>query len=571
MSANPTQAPPGVDAPPDAADMVRWLDRLIRAARFYEPSNPGYLQTLAKAEAELARVVGDYVLKLTVTEHGFKLGDRLFPPVEGRDALHTRLYLDGIRSLTFEAGAERDLDALAMAIRTALIPPGDGDVLSALWRTDMEAISFDYVDPALVVGERDGDGGEAPMNLGLPSGISPVGAPPERLDARGAAEEGTAGGAAEDEALLSREDFEETLYFLDDQEIQALEAEIAEDFRLDMRLSVARGLLDRLEDEGDWRTAEIGAVLTDLVLADLVNGDLAVASLVASELDRSVKAGALSEEATRIANELLDRTSSPEVVDPLLDRVVTSLDAIPRESLVTLVSALRSSALSTLLAATTRMTLEQRAVLAPAIEALASSTPRTTVSLLASDDHDLARAAAALAGHLGLAEGQESAQVMLRSTDPAVRRAAVDYLVAIRSSTTITHILDLLRDPDQDVRLATVQGLGSVRYPPAAAVLERRIKERPFWRSSTREVSAVLQAYATIAGNKAVDLLRWVIFEKTFWLRRPPVEMRAAAARALGLIRTPAADEVLARAAKVKEAAIRNTARQALDRRKESV
>src|SRR5690606_18512103 len=127
----------------------------------------------------------------------------------------------------------------------------EDDIVTLLWQAELVFFQYSYVD-ALAEG------------LQLPQGaILPI----RQLDMVPAAEAGGAGPAPGEvpppavtagqppvAAAVSRDDFEETLYFLEAAELELLAREVSLEEARDIKADVLAALFDRFEDEDqEWR------------------------------------------------------------------------------------------------------------------------------------------------------------------------------------------------------------------------------------------------------------------------------------------------------------------------------
>src|SRR5207253_11342763 len=82
---------------------------------------------------------------------------------------------------------------------------------------------------------------------------------------------------------ISREDFEETLYFMSEEELLALQQEVQLEWNRALKSDVLAALFDRLEDGHPDRQSEILRILRQLLPAYLGRGDLGSASNILLE------------------------------------------------------------------------------------------------------------------------------------------------------------------------------------------------------------------------------------------------------------------------------------------------
>ncbi len=183
---------------------------------------------------------------------------------------------------------------------------------------------------------------------------------------------------------------------------------------------------------------------------------------------------------------------------------------------------------------------------------------------------------------IGFGEAAASSARQLRnSSNPAVRRAALDLLRAVGGGSALNDLRALLADADPNVQREAVRAIIQVGSGEAFGILEKGLKEGG---PGTRE--AILHALASLRDPRAVPMLQYILSHldhrgpqeaayisaiealghcgtgaaeaatlKTLLYRREwfapsrTARIRAAAARALHAMDVPAADEVLRDAA----------------------
>src|SRR5690606_16068910 len=91
--------------------------------------------------------------------------------------------------------------------------------------------------------------------------------------------------------LINREDFEETLYFLESSELQRLRDEVELEWNRDVKIDVLNALFDRLEDGLPVWRAEILRILRQMLPVFLGAGDLRSATHILVELNLILERG----------------------------------------------------------------------------------------------------------------------------------------------------------------------------------------------------------------------------------------------------------------------------------------
>lgn len=144
-------------------ELVQSFKKAIRALRLYPGEHPLVGEAIDTSARLLAEHQGRHgVLELQITREGVSFqGAPLVAEVGSTTDLSFLLYPEGVRSLTFEVGADRAevrgfVEALSGRDPTTLT--ADNDVLGALWRRGLRHIhylAFDALSPAAVRASHD--------------------------------------------------------------------------------------------------------------------------------------------------------------------------------------------------------------------------------------------------------------------------------------------------------------------------------------------------------------------------------------------------------------------------------
>lgn len=559
--------PPGGNAlPAEVGDVLGALAKAVRAFQLYQSNNPVYQRFVQAAVAAFSRLwERTPSLHLTVEEHAFCWGEERFPMGEGRESLAYQFYKDGVRYVTFLPGFEAEVEKFLAVLQRArqLEPLGGDDLVSLLWEEDFVSFQYGYVD---VLAQQ----------LPLPE---PGGVPIRPVDRRelelevgagaAAAELDGAPGAAATDALttVTRDDFAETLFFLDETELHQLQQEADLEWHREVRSDVLAALFDRLEDGSPARQDEILGILRQVLPSFLSRGDLHSSALVLRELDGLLEAGVLGPAQRERVENLFTELSQPAVVSQLIGVLEQGGEGPEVEDLGLFLAHLRPEALPVLIAGAVR--IAQAAVrerLEAATDRLAEQHPHGLKALLASDDPVVAAGAARAVGRLRLTAAAPDLEQLIGHAETHVRKAAVDALVALRSSAAVGGLERALEDGDRDVRIAAARGLAALRYQPSRERFEQVLTSRWVRESDLTEKIVFFEAYGTLGGAESVRMLDGILNGRGFLRRRAPAELRACAALALGRINTPAARAALERAAADSDTVVRSAVSRALRR-----
>lgn len=573
----PAEAPPPATAAPatyevaseltprEVNDFFTALDKAVRARRLYAANNPAYQAFLAALRSTITGLWdGAFSLSVSVEEHGFRWQDQLFAAGEGRETLSFQFFKDGIRGLTFLPGfeqeVERFLDVLARARH--IDASSADDMVTLLWEQEFGSLLYNYVD-ALA------EGLDVPQGAQLPAGkieLTLVSADITGSDqSKSMLPPAVQNGEPPVAQAISRDDFEETLYFLEPSELDYLRDELAREMDRDIKADVLNALFDRLEDQMPKRQNEILGICRQLLPAYLSSGDLRSASRILIELNgvlesRDTLGPAQSAEAQEIFAELSDpavlnqllRSLEDGAIDPAGDELAIFLRHLKPVALAPLISAVETTRIAGL-------QLRLRA----AIEGLGRAHPQILTELLKSPDETVAVGATRLAGQIALTQSVAQIAAQLQHPSAQVRRAAVEALVLIKSGAALDALQGALEDAEREVRIAAARGLGSLRYQPARARLEEVLQGKIVRDADLTEKIAFFEAFGAVANADSVVMLDRLLNGKSLFRKESP-ELRACAAMALGKVGTPASRAALERASTDQNPMVRNAVQKAM-------
>jgi hypothetical protein len=545
----------------DVENLLSTIGKSLRAFNMYQANNPVF-QRFQQALRDAFEGIWDQAdeLTLAVTEEAFRYHGHEFQVGSGRDSLAFAFYKDGIRHLTFLPGFEDEVDTFLNSVNRAMRRAADADdLITVLWEEDFVSLQYGYVDllaEGLAIPE---DPQHEPVLLegGFASEI------PEAEE--GGEETAAPTGAGLLRTGLTMEDFDETLYFLDQAEMATLQTEVDIEMERNLRRDVLNALFDRLEEPSQDRQSEILDIVDQLLPLFLSRGDMANAGRILDELDRLQGKGTIDPTLQDRVEQVFDRLSAPEVLEQFVQAVEDGAVSPESDEVNLFFSRLHAQAMPILIRFSEMSESEAvRSRLADAIDGLAGRYPNEVSAMLGSDEPTLVAGAARVAGRLGLAHAVPALHAALNRSEREVRLAAVQSLVAIRLTPALHALSTALQDDDREVRIAAAKALGAVRFASARAAFEKVIDGRRIRDADLTEKMAFFEAYGGLGGQAAVDKLTEILNAKGFLGRRNPTELRACAALGLGSSGTAPAREALERAQYDEDPIVRNAVVRAL-------
>jgi hypothetical protein len=550
----------GTTVEPQVADaLMQTLVKGLRATQLYLPNNPVYQQALQNVRAAFAPVWQETnELVLGVTESDLILDKRavLSQPNRG-DSIAWVLFKDGVRTLTFAAGVEEEeIARFLTVIHQARTLPADAsdDLLTLLWEQDFQYVRYDFVELA------------SADAVPIPKNEPPQQEQPQEQMRQRVVEE-----TAEPEppkGLVSIEDFDATLYFLDDGERARLAAEIDHEYKQDLRGNILGMLFDLIELQ-TYSTvrAELISILENFIPYLLAVGDFRAVAYICRE-QRIVlqRARDILPEHRQALVDIPAKLSQAEALTQLLQSLDEAAVHPTAEELGELFRELRPQALETVLSWMPKLTNQRvRELLTGAARRLAQAYPAELTRVLGVADETVLLESVRLAAHLKLPPVVPALGALFEKRSSQIRVAVVDALSAMGTPGAMQQLEQAVDDRDRDVRIGAVRVLAARGHRNVLGKVEAAVQGKALRDADLTEKMAFFEAYGVLAGAPGVERLAAMLQSGGGFLKRKEdPETRACAAMALGKIGTPEAVTVLEGVARDKDALVRNAVNKAL-------
>ncbi len=531
------------------------LSKGLRATQLYLPNNPVYQRAVDNIRAALRQIwqaTDDLVFDVGETEVRWE--DAVVYSQDNRsESIAWTLYKDGVRSLAFKPGIEeveivRFLGVLHQA--KSLQADAPDDLLTLLWAQDFQFISYTFRELA--------SENAVPIEAGATIPTTPPTqvrryveeeAPPKR------------------EGLVSIDDFDTTLYFLEDKEVDYLKRDVEREYAQDLRRNVLAMLFDLLELQtyGTVR-AELISILENFIPYLLGAADFRSVAFILRETRVILqRARELIPEHRQTLETMPTRLSQREALSQLIQSLDEATVHPTEEELSELFQELRAEALVTLIGWLPRLNNERvRDLVHGAAARLAQANAGEVLKALASEDSAAQLEMVKLAGRLKLPGAPDGMEPLLGSNDRTLKLAVVEALTAIASPSAMRLLEKAIEDADRDVRIAAVRFVASRGYRNAAPRVESIVTGSKLRNADLTEKMTFFEAFGSLVGARGIPVLEKMLVAKGLLGKKEDPETRACAAMALGKVRTPEARAVLERAAQDKEPLVRNAVSRAL-------
>lgn len=549
--------------PSQIEELLRTLVKAQRAFQMYLPNNPIYHRAMGNVHDAFKPVWGatDEII-LTIDETEFVWEETVvYQQLNKTESFAWALYKDGMRILTLQRGCEEEeiIRFLQIVNQAKLLPTDAGDDLSTLlWEQDFSYILYRF--PELMFGEG------PPLESSV---MGPPTAPADELkdEVQKDVEEGAPPDESRPKGMIDIDDFDSTLYFLDDTEVKYLETEVEREYSRDMRASSMAALFDifELNPRNEVHT-EVTQILESLFPNLLNAGEFQACAAILRETQ--VLAGSAEEVSPKTRDRLLDfdrKLSDPTIVGQLMQSLDEGGMPPNEDDVAVLLKQLRPEALETVVVWLPRLASGPvRTLLESLADDLATGNPKEVLRVLRSHESEALAGIIELCARLELGAAVAGLGSVLDHDDADMRLAAVEALGRVGTPGAMTQVERALSDKDRAVRLAAVKLVGQRGYKGAQRRVEEVVLAKRHKDADFGELRAFFEAYGAIAGAGGIKALTDMLVPSGFLRRKRNAEVRMCAALALGRIGTPEAEAVLKQVVSDRDRQVRNAVAAAL-------
>src|SRR2546423_4070441 len=482
-------------------DLLKAFVKAVRATQMYLPNNPMHARSIdavRDAFNTLWQHTDELVLQVVETRLEWEGRVVLDEAERTSDNVAWLLFKDGIRELTMLKGFELEEVSIFFTLlqRVRKASDDDDDLLTLMWEREFVTLQYRYVD----LTQESGPGVESMERQEQKEKIlSPA--------------QAEAGLESTRSSIASLEDFDSTLYFLDDGEVEHLQQEIKREFSTDLRPAVIASLLDTFENQKDPTVREEICGLLDyflLILLSTAQYRNAAYLLREAAVTANRPVEVLHPQKQRLTqlNELM---SDPKPLGQLLQALEDSPLRAPQHELDELFGILQPRALETILSWIGRSQNPQlKMLLQVAAGRLAASNSAELIRLIGSDDEAVVLEAIRRAAALKSPAAVPALGKMLTVGEADMRLAAVTALNNIGSAGAMQMLERALTDENREARVVAVRTLGARNARAALPRIEAAIKGKDLRETNLSEKMAFFEAYGLLcgeAGGLMVDLL----------------------------------------------------------------
>ncbi len=543
-------------------DALRALAKALRAIQLYLPNNSTRAAAIEQARTAFGKVwhVAN-PLEIQIKEASFHWEGRTvyFDAERGADGLPWLLYRDGLRSLSVQSGFETtDVETLLAILHKArTASPDDDDLVTLLWVADLATLKYRHVEHDAVGDVPALNGTDRPGVAVFASGVTPLAVP---------SAESAPPGDGPPPGMVRVEDFDTTLYFLDTRETSYLQDELKREYADDHRKLALASLFDVIEGHSTPEAQLEALRIVDQLLIDFLTlGEYELVAFSLREASATSRRLVADDLVMTALRDLPARLSEPAVMSQLLQALDESARTPVASLLEGLFVELRPSALEPLVAWLGMATASPaRAAIERASARLAAANTAELAQLLEHANAFVVRGALRLAAQLATPAAVPALSRLLRGSDAKLRVEALNVLGEIASPAALQAVERGIDDSDRDVRVAAFRVIGSRLHTAALPRLRDAVRRKELRSADLSEKMALFDAYGSMCGDAGVTELDTLLNARGLLGARSSAELRACAARALGMVASPSAMAALQRAADTKEVVVRSAVARAM-------
>lgn len=559
--------------------------KACRAGRVYASNNEMLAKLLDRSDQLLQRVFElTDELDLVIREDRLLFGGSVVHEERDRaTGLPYLLYRNAFRRLTFVSGLERvELEGLISALNTDYGPQDltGEDLLTTLWRLKLPHLRYVTIDTLTPIREQGDDTPRDDLDA-IQADIDSIVAAIYQTNAHD--DDIVAGVSIGRDDLRSLaevrgeppEELERLEHYTDRAivdippgQLERARSEAATDDHDALTRRMLGVLLTLLFKERSGATSgSTLELLQQLYDALLLAGRFGDARSLVERLRSVVESGDEIAE-MHIAQHLLRLFASESRVLPVLEAFNDAYRGVPPSELVSFLRALGPHVVETLLMGLDHLdAAAHRKVVCDLIVELGVPEIAMLERRAASSKWFVARDILDLARHHPLERITRLVRDSLDHPHPKVRAQALRALRDYGPGTADELVASRLDDADPEVRIVAARVAAARRCRPALARIEAMLEEPGFAERDPRELKVMLGAYATIGQGHVVRKLAGVL-RPGLLDRFKNIELQIAAASALALIPSEAAQGHLRRSARSLSGRIREACKRALNQSK---
>jgi HEAT repeat protein len=547
-----------------AKDLIQSLIKTTRTLKIYLHNNPIHQKFLKELKTKFDQHLVDYgLLRVHVQQHELLWGKEILYSNSNRmESLAFRLYIDGIREITFHEGLEEEelVDFLEAVGSESGPTHQDDDMATAFWEKGFAHITYQVAD-------------DTAQRLA----IEPAPLPTEQIKKAFQQEVHTTTekplSAAATEVRTAEHRIQDLVY----QNIYALTEEEIAKVKHEMQVEEGQDLLSEmiqiltsilLVEENLKDFDEVVKILQDMLDLMIGRGDFHHARRILEvfwELQAPEKVG--SEQLREVVRTAIDWAGSGERIEKL-KAVLNSEEVRDLDHLHAYLVLHRKNAISPLVNLLgTLDKMKPRRILCEAMVELAREETDILISRLTDRRWYTVRNIVYILGKIGNEKVVDALAPLIRHEETRVRKEVLRAYEVLPGQKSKQYLAQFLKDDDSSIRILAAKTLAHSKAAGAVERLLEAISEPQFKDRDLYEKKEIFDALGRVGENKILSMLQKILKQRT-WLRIHKgriEELKLCAIIALKRIKTPEAIKVLQEGTRLKNKNVREACARVLN------
>ena len=542
------------------------LTKATKTCKLYFPNNPIYQKSLQELYNRFIAHVEEYgEMKLTIQQYQFLYhGQPVYKNTNPLESLAFKLYVDGLRGLSFSESVELDeITGLLEVIGRKHDPENpDDDIVTLLWERRFKHIHY------LVSGDFIHETANEPTAPDPPAMQGMIqketsGSKPVAVDSESVLKE-SLGIHLEGGTIKG-------IFELTEDEAGQIKHEMAEEEGSDLAARLLQILTEIIRiEKNDASFAESVHIFDGLLATFIARGDLVYAVRILKLYHELLSpAWGLSDHHQGCLRNSFKQLSEPHLIKDL-ERMLDQRNHIGTEQFSEFLVLLGGGSIDPLLGLLGGLTQARaRRSLCDVLINLCKDNVEPLLGHLEDSRPQVVKDVLYILGKIGDPKSLDRFRQLVTHEKLAVRRELVNVLDAMQDAKSRELLMMFFHDSDVNVRLQVARSLANVHYEPAQQAFFDIINGKDFLSKDLTEKKEWFQALARIGGNGVVPLFgRFLKEGMGGWLKRPiKEEMALCAVEGLRRIGSEESRAILAEGQQASNKRIRNACTRVLERR----
>jgi HEAT repeat protein len=491
-------------------DVLLQLTKTAKTLKIYLPNNPIYQKFLEELQSRFDVHLQEYeMLRLKIKQYAiYYKGQVVYENTNRLESLAFKLFVDGIRELTFTEGIDKDeITSLLEIIGREYDPSNpDDDMVTLLWERHFTHIRYLVASDFI----------QETVTSIKPQDATPLGEAilKEKIQIKGI-KGAAAGGQTTLEEFLGPKMAEQAsqIFVLSEDEIAAVKHQMTVEENANP-ISTLLGILTailRIEKD-DTAFSEMADILDNVLETLMLRGDFWHSKRILELFRELMSPERNLPEIQRLRlMQSIDKAGDPQRIRAL-EQVLNQWGAREADQLFDFWMLLNKNALIPLIELLGRLTqMKMRRVICEALVHLGKDNIEPLAQKLNDPRWFVVRNVVYVLGKIGQEKVIEKFQKLVDHKEVKVRKELIHTLDGMKDPRAKELLKDFLSDPESALRILAIRSLANQNYLAALDPLIEMIEDREFVTRDLYEKKEIFEALGKIGGTAMVPKMRKLV------------------------------------------------------------